>query len=129
MAAGDEDALVCDMAETYHIFDYRALPLFLAARLACGLRENSRSKMRLAGNRIELRDALLAAILDRVSFLAWAQTRDGQKNRNRPASILDRLTHEPDEGETPVVYAGGEEFEKARKQILQRILGEAKANG
>ena len=27
------------------------------------------------------------------------------------------------------VYAGGEEFEKARKQILQRILGEAKANG
>nr|DAO67565.1 MAG TPA: protein of unknown function (DUF5361) [Caudoviricetes sp.] len=129
MAARDEDALVCDMAETYHIFDYRALPLFLAARLACGLRENSRSKMRLAGNRIELRDALLAAILDRVSFLAWAQTRDGQKNRNRPASILDRLMHEPDESETPVVYAGGEEFEKARKQILQRILGEAKANG
>ena len=127
MAARDEDALVCDMAETYHIFDYRALPLFLAARLACGLRENSRSKMRLAGNRIELRDALLAAILDRVSFLAWAQTRDGQKNR--PASILDRLMHEPDERETPVVYAGGEEFEKARKQILQRILGEAKANG
>ena len=104
MAARDEDALVCDMAETYHIFDYRALPLFLAARLACGLRENSRSKMRLAGNRIELRDALLAA-------------------------ILDRLMHEPDERETPVVYAGGEEFEKARKQILQRILGEAKANG
>ena len=129
MAARDEDALVCDMAETYHIFDYRALPLFLAARLACGLRENSRSKMRLAGNRIELRDALLAAILDRVGFLAWAQTRDGQKNRNRPASILDRLMHEPDERETPVVYAGGEEFEKARKQILQRILGEAKANG
>lgn len=129
MAARDEDALVCDMAETYHIFDYRALPLFLAARLACGLREDSRSKMRLAGNRIELRDALLAAILDRVNFLAWAQTRDGQKNRNRPASILDRLMHEPDERETPVVYAGGEEFEKARKQILQRILGEAKANG
>ena len=129
MAARDEDALVCDMAETYHIFDYRALPLFLAARLACGLRENSRSKMRLAGNRIELRDALLAAILDRVSVLAWAQTRDGQKNRNRPASILDRLMREPDESETPVVYAGGEEFEKARKQILQRILGEAKANG
>lgn len=129
MAARDEDALVCDMAETYHIFDYRALPLFLAARLACGLREDSRSKMRLAGNRIELRDALLAAILDRVSFLTWAQTRDGQKNRNRPASILDRLMHEPDERETPVVYAGGEEFEKARKQILQRILGEAKANG
>lgn len=129
MAARDEDALVCDMAETYHIFDYRALPLFLAARLACGLRENSRSKMRLAGNRIELRDALLAAILDRVGFLAWAQTRDGQRNRNRPASILDRLMHEPDERETPVVYAGGEEFEKARKQILQRILGEAKANG
>ena len=118
MAARDEDALVCDMAETYHIFDYRALPLFLAARLACGLRENSRSKMRLAGNRIELRDALLAAILDRVSFLAWAQTRDGQKNRNRPKMIVPQLLGE-EEKET-LTFDSIESFEAKRREILKK---------
>lgn len=128
MASGDEDALVCDMAETYHIFDYRALPPFLAARLACGLRENSRSMMRLSGNRIEMRDALLAAVLDRVSFLAWAQTRDGQKNRNRPASVLNRLMQEAD-NDRPAAYASGEDFEKARQRILQRIRKEATTGG
>ena len=38
------------------------------------------------------------------------------ENRNRPASILDRLMREPDESETPVVYAGGE-FEKKKTDL------------
>lgn len=29
-----EDALICDFAETYHIYDYRSLPLRLVATLA-----------------------------------------------------------------------------------------------
>ena len=45
----DEDALICDLAETYHIFDYRSLPVQLVATLSVGLRDNSRIKMRAAG--------------------------------------------------------------------------------
>ena len=35
MIASSEDALVCDMAETYGVFDYRALPVPLLAKLEC----------------------------------------------------------------------------------------------
>ena len=43
-----EYALICDFAETYHIFDYRSLPVKLAATLSAGLRDDSRSKMIMA---------------------------------------------------------------------------------
>jgi len=42
MIATDEDALVCDLAETYHVLDYRMLPLKTAAALASGLRSDAR---------------------------------------------------------------------------------------
>ena len=38
----DEDALICDFAETYQIYDYRSLPVKMAATLAAGLRDDSR---------------------------------------------------------------------------------------
>lgn len=41
----DEDALICDFAETYHIYDYRSLPLHMAGIFACGLRPDSRIGM------------------------------------------------------------------------------------
>ena len=47
MAALAPDELVCDMAETYHVLDWRALGLPLAATLAGGLRETSRTCMAL----------------------------------------------------------------------------------
>lgn len=37
-----EDALICDLAETYHIYDMRSLPLRTVATLSAGLREDSR---------------------------------------------------------------------------------------
>jgi len=36
----DEDALVCDLAETYGIYNYRSLPATLVATFSVGLREN-----------------------------------------------------------------------------------------
>ena len=55
MAAGGGDELICDFAEYYNVLDWRALPLPLAAVLAAGLPEGSRSVRRLAG---ELRGAV-----------------------------------------------------------------------
>ena len=43
MIATDEDALICDFAETYHIYDYRSLDVEYAATLAYGLRDDSGS--------------------------------------------------------------------------------------
>lgn len=89
-----EDDLICDFAEYYRIYDYRALPAGYAATLCAGLREHSRVKMRLTGSKINLADSLRARIVDELAFLSWTKTKDGQKNRNRPQSVLKALTTE-----------------------------------
>lgn len=60
----DKDALICDMAETYHIYDIEQFDAFTIARLACGLRGNSRIKSSLAGFTESLDTVLLALIVD-----------------------------------------------------------------
>lgn len=89
-----EDDLICDFAEYYRVYDYRALPADYAATLCAGLREPSRVMMRLAGAKISLREALFARMLDELAFISWTKTKDGQKNRNRPKSVLASLTTE-----------------------------------
>ena len=89
-----EDDLICDFAEYYGIYDYRALPADYAATLCAGLREPSRVMMRLAGAKISLREALFARMVDELAFISWTKTKDGQKNRSRPKSILASLTTE-----------------------------------
>lgn len=42
MIHADEDALICDLAETYHVLEYRRLPLMTVAALASGLRAGAR---------------------------------------------------------------------------------------
>lgn len=94
MLRRDPDALTCDLAQWYGVLDYRALPAATVATLACGLPPESRIMRVLSGQRADLRDMLLAAIADRLSILVWFQTRDGQKGRRRPKSLVDLLTDE-----------------------------------
>ncbi len=113
----DEESLICDFAESYHIYDWRSLNLLYASILASGLRDNSRIKMKMSGIKYSLDTLLLASANDRLAYLLWMNTKDGQKNRNRPKSIYDLLMHEPKENE----YAKGltiDEFERKREQIL-----------
>lgn len=91
MLATDRDALICDLAETYGIFDFRALPVSLLATLSVGLRENSRIKMRMSGEKPIRNEILLAAIADRLSLLVWFMTEDGQNGVNRPESLVEML--------------------------------------
>ena len=65
----DEGALICDFAETYHVFDYRSLSATLAATLAAGLRDDSRIKMKLSSRKASVDTILLAGIMDRISIL------------------------------------------------------------
>ncbi len=90
--AHDEDALVCDLAETYHIFDMRSLPVTLAATLSCGLRDDSRIKMSLRGDKLTTEQSLMALMLDSVQANTWMQTEDARHGRNRPRSVYSMLT-------------------------------------
>lgn len=117
MLGTDKDALICDMAQTYHIFDLQAVPVPLLSTLAVGLDNGSRIKRRMAGAKLDIDTALRAAILDRLTTLVWMRTKDGAKNRNRPKSVLDALTEE----KQIVTYKTVEAFETARRKILERF--------
>lgn len=91
MIALDEEAFICDMAETYHIFNYRELPGRLLGTLAAGLRDDSRIKMKANGVKAGTDTLLLANVLDVVRYLLWAQTKDAEKGRNKPKCIAEQF--------------------------------------
>lgn len=111
------DELTCDMAQYYHIVDYRGLPVETLAALACGLPEDSRVIRKLTGAKTTPTLTLLAAIADRLGLLVWLQTKDGQKGRNRPKSILSELMKETEE--KPQSFETPEDFEAERARILR----------
>ena len=116
MMSVDQDALICDFAETYGIYDLRGLPVFTLATLAAGLRENSRIKMRLSGIGISRMEALAAAAVDRLSMLCWTQTEDGQRNENPPKSMISILLNQEEGQERKVqTYKNGRDFDRAWK--------------
>ena len=117
MLSLDEDALVCDLAETYHVYDWRSLPLRTAATLASGLGVTSRIKTKMGGLSVPLDLLIEAGIQDRLSLLVWAKTKDAQHGRNRPAMLTDELLgHKDEDG---VSFASGEDFERFRAGFIQ----------
>lgn len=107
--------MICDLAETYHILNYKGLSPDLVAVLCFGLRDNSRVKMFISDTKITLEQTLLARITDELSFQSWAKTKDGQKNRNRPTSILKTLLE--DKKDETEVFLTSEDFNKAWENI------------
>ena len=114
MISADRDAFVCDLAETYGIFDYRALPVQLLATLAAGLREESRTKMRLSGGKLPRSELLLAAAVDRLSLLVWFLSKEGSE---RPKSILEILLDEDPKEKEIVAFESAEDFEAEWKRL------------
>lgn len=105
MLETDRDALICDFVETYHILDMRSLPGTLVATLACGLRENSRIKMTMAGQRIDTQTALQALILDGINTLLWSKQKRASK-ANKPESVYKKLMGEEDQKKEVTVHKG-----------------------
>lgn len=122
MLRADEEALICDLAETYHVLNYRALPVKTVALLASGLRDSARIKVKLCGQRAPIETILLAAAVDRLTLLLWLKTEDGQKNRHRPKAIAPQFIKDEEETDT-IAFDSIEEFEKKRIEILGRKGG------
>lgn len=112
----DENALICDLAETYQIYNYKQLPPSTVAIFAIGLRDDSRIKMKLSGSKVSLETLLLAGIVDRLNILIWQNTEDGAKGRNRPKPILDVIY----EKESDIsAFTSGKEFEEERNRLIK----------
>ena len=114
MIAADEDALKCDLAEEYHIYDYRSLPVDMAAAFSAGLRYDSRIKMKLRGDKLPPDIVLLALIHDRLTDIAWSLSGSEEK----PEHIADLLIRGREE-KNSIGFDSAEEYERAREWILK----------
>ena len=77
---------------------------------------------RLNGEKIPLRTLLLAAMVDRLSALVYANTKDAKSGINRPRSLVAILTGEDTETNAGTeAYASGDDFEAARRAILKGV--------
>lgn len=112
-----EDELICDLAETYNIYDYRGLSPYLVATLTLGLRDNSRVKMKLSGIKVTTETMLNALMVDKLQFLCWTKTKDAQHNRNRPKSILTALMTEEKQKDELMSFETIEEYENHMKKL------------
>lgn len=119
MMAVGRDEWICDLAETYGIFNYKALPTELLATLSIGLRESSRIKMKISGMKATSDTMLRMITVDCLRMLVWMNSEDGAKNTNRPNSLIVGLlglqTSEVEAFET------GGDFETRRKMILGEV--------
>ena len=115
----DEDALFCDIAETYHVFDWSTLPLSTIARLASGLRDNARIMMRISGQAVPTDRLLLATIADNTGYVAWSKTEDARRHPESPperisASLLGIDVKKRNEIQA---FSTAEDFEKKLAEL------------
>lgn len=116
----DENALICDLAETYQIYNYRQLPPSMVAIFCIGLRDDSRIKMKLSGAKVSPNILLLSGIIDRLNLLLWSKTKDGSKGVNKPKSILDELYNKESDISA---FTSGKEFEEERNRLIKLAEG------
>ena len=112
----DNDALICDLAETYQIYDYRSLPVKLVATLSAGLRENSRIKLKAVGSPVDLDTIILATLSDNLTMLRASMDK---KNRGKPFLFTEAIS-----GERRKQKVKGFRTAEAFEAALSRIRGE-----
>lgn len=112
MLSFDRDALICDLAETYHVYDYRALPVMTLAALASGLRPDSRIKLKMANIKETSSEVLLIQIFDLLQMMRyqWFATKKDPPPKLLSDVLIGKAPEVPDE---------------ARDKVLDEILAAA----
>ncbi len=120
MLATDRDALLCDLAETYHIFDLRALPGKTLAALSVGLRPDSRIKMKMSGMQYISPLVLQCEIADHLALLRYSLT--AQQGDTLP-KLYTGLLFENGEAKK---RTDNKAFNAARDEIVSRVKASLK---
>lgn len=90
-----EDLLICDLAETYHLFNYREVSPIVVASLLVGLRDDSRVKMHYSDTKITLDQMLMAMMVDSLKFISWTFTQEARRGKPyKQKSVLKTLQGE-----------------------------------
>lgn len=109
--------MICDLAETYHILNYRELSPQLVATLVLGLGDNSRVRRHFSKTKVTLEQILMAIMADNLQFIAWSKTKDAQHKKNKPKSILKKLIDLDEQKEELESFETPEEFEEYMRNI------------
>ena len=116
----DEDALICDFQQFYQV---SLIPILIddlerASVLAWGLPDESRIKRLISKQPVDNQTLLMAYMLDDLNFIAWSKTKDAEKGKNKPKSVVESLYK--DKTETSA-YLTADDWQKARAKILKDI--------
>lgn len=119
-----EPQLICDLAETYHILNYKELLPELVAVLVLGLRDNSRVKMFLSGTKTSIEQMLLAIACDNLVFQSWTHSKDASKGKPyKEKSILKALNGEyENEKDDLLCFKTIEEFKTYMKRFDKEVI-------
>lgn len=120
MLSTDRDALLCDMAETYNVYDLKALPVDTLAALAFGLSPESRINRKLLKHKHMTTEMLLALVADRLAAMSYQLF--GKEGDTPPTLLYDALYGSEQEPDI-FGYASGEEFLSAWKQKAEDTHG------
>lgn len=108
--------MICDLAETYHVFNYRELPAKLVATLVAGLRADSRTKMEINGAKAPTDTLIMAMVYDKLNQWIWLNSKQGRKGHNPPPSLVEKLVNNEKQSKVQA-YDSGDEFDLAFKRI------------
>lgn len=111
MLGTDRDALLCDLAETYHIFSFDAVPVMTLSALCAGLHTDSRIKMAMLGYQRVDPSFALVTIADTLTMF----TSSGE---DQPVLLRDIMTGKHTKDDKIKGFDTIEAFEEARKRIL-----------
>lgn len=108
--------MICDLAETYHIYDYRSLPPTVVATLVAGLRDNSRLCMKAKGIPAPMETLISGVIADRIGCILELL------GMNVP-SVMDVIYGVPQETEKEEKDNGIRSFESIEEFLMARYGG------
>lgn len=116
MLGVDRDAVICDLAETYHVLDYRSIPIMTLATLCAGLRDDSRIKMRMMEMHMVAPSFAFVRIADTLTMILHVLAGD----KSKPKLYQDIMTGKQIKKKT-TGFSSIEEFEEARKRFLNNV--------
>ena len=112
----DQDAVICDIAETYHVLDYRSIPVDLLATLCAGLHDDSRIKMKMMGMRKIAPSFALTHAADTLTVILHALVGSKKKPKLYEDIMADKQSNQKTTG-----FSSIEEFEKARQRFIKDV--------
>lgn len=114
----DKTALICDLAETYRIYDTHGIKARYIATLACGLKADSRIKTKMAGvNMLPPNSLLYALIVDELRLIRYWLIGD---KKNKPQFVTELMENGLPEKELEG-FDTVKEFEAKRREIIERL--------